>query len=235
MTAAAKLGRFVRRIMDMKQMDFDNATWQMIYLLINPQKVYKNCMYRKRSKDQWARDDPAFLVLLSGILLLASTLFTIVLPLSWMGLIRFTCWMFFVDFFLCGVVIATILWFFTNRYLRVVKDQEVEWGYCFDVHINSYYPMCICLHIILPLLYLPFLDRNVFLGRLLGNCIWFVAFTYYTYITFLGYTAIPFLKKTHIFLYPITFLLIFYVATVSAGWNISMTAIAFYHDRVTTF
>lgn len=44
-------------------------------------------------------------------------------------------------------------------------------------------------------------------------------------------SALPILKNTHIFLYPITFLFIFYVATVTAGWNISLTAMDFYHLR----
>lgn len=67
-------------------MDFEYALWQMIYLFISPQKVYRNFHYRKSqkfyiyqvvcelslqlphfstgSKAQFARDDPAFLVLL---------------------------------------------------------------------------------------------------------------------------------------------------------------------------
>ena len=69
-------------------MDFQFAFWQMIYLLISPQKVFRDFQYRKRkrkiftveplkfvlyfcleTKNQWARDDPAFLVLLSLFLL----------------------------------------------------------------------------------------------------------------------------------------------------------------------
>ncbi|KAK2093188.1 hypothetical protein P7K49_029717 [Saguinus oedipus] len=46
-------------------MDFEFAAWQMLYLFTSPQRVYRNFHYRKQTKDQWARDDPAFLVLLS--------------------------------------------------------------------------------------------------------------------------------------------------------------------------
>jgi hypothetical protein len=83
------------------------------------------------------------------------------------------------------------------------------------------------------------IDYPNFLARLLGNSIWCIAVVYYIYITFLGYTglfrvdkfdqehrslpALPILKNTHVFLYPITFLFIFFVATISAGWNISQT------------
>uniref|UniRef100_A0A915DZJ4 DDE Tnp4 domain-containing protein n=1 Tax=Ditylenchus dipsaci TaxID=166011 RepID=A0A915DZJ4_9BILA len=45
-------------------------------------------------------------------------------------------------------------------------------------------------------------------------------------------SALPILKNTHVFLYPITFIFIFFVATVSAGWNVSISAMNFYHFRV---
>lgn len=32
-------------------MDFEFALWQMLYLFIAPQKVYRNFHYRKRKKD----------------------------------------------------------------------------------------------------------------------------------------------------------------------------------------
>ena len=47
------------------------------------------------------------------------------------------------------------------------------------------------------------------------------------------FLALPILKNTQIFLYPVTFVFIFFVATISAGWNISVTSMDFYHYRVT--
>uniref|UniRef100_A0A914R7N0 Uncharacterized protein n=1 Tax=Panagrolaimus davidi TaxID=227884 RepID=A0A914R7N0_9BILA len=78
---------------------------------------------------------------------------------------------------------------------------------------------------------LSLVDYPYFISRLIGNAVWFIACVYYVYITFLGYTALPILRNTQIFLYPITFIFIFFVATVSAGWNISQTAMDFYHFR----
>lgn len=60
-------------------MDFEFAFWQMIYLLSAPQQVYRNFGYRKQTKLQFARDDPAFLVLLSGWLVVSSAGFALVL------------------------------------------------------------------------------------------------------------------------------------------------------------
>lgn len=106
----AKLNRFGRRLLHFRQMDFEFAAWQMIYLLIHPQTVYRNFVYRKRTKDQWARDDPAFLVLLAAALFLSSVLFAFVLNLSFSGFLAFFLWAVFVDCLIVGVFIATIVW-----------------------------------------------------------------------------------------------------------------------------
>ena len=234
MTAGAKLGRYFRRLVHIRQMDFEFAAWQMLYLLINPQRVYRNFMYRKKTKDQWARDDPAFLVLLACALFGSSVLFALALNLSFFSFCTFFLWAVFIDCIAAGVAVATALWFIVNRFLRRVQDQDVEWGYCFDVHLNAFFPMLVLLHVILPLLFYGLIDYPNFLARLLGNSIWCIAVVYYIYITFLGYTALPILKNTHVFLYPITFLFIFFVATISAGWNISQTAMDYYHYRATS-
>uniref|UniRef100_A0A915E182 Unc-50-like protein n=1 Tax=Ditylenchus dipsaci TaxID=166011 RepID=A0A915E182_9BILA len=89
MTAMDKLSRYFRRLVHIKQMDFEFAAWQMLYLLIHPQKVYRNFMYRKRTKDQWARDDPAFLLLLAASLSGSSVLFALALNLSFLGFVAF--------------------------------------------------------------------------------------------------------------------------------------------------
>jgi len=189
-------------------------------------------MYRKRTKDQWARDDPAFLLLLALCLSLTSILFALVLNLSFGGFVAFFLWIVFIDCIGVGLVVATVAWFVANRYLRrQPADQDVEWGYCFDVHLNAFFPMFVLIHVLMPLLFYGLIDYPYFFARLFGNSIWCAAVFYYIYITFLGYTALPILHKTHIFLYPLTFIFIFFVASVSAGWNISQTAMDFYHFR----
>lgn len=47
MNAVAKLSRYLRRLVHIRQMDFEFAAWQMLHLLIHPQKVYRNFLYRK--------------------------------------------------------------------------------------------------------------------------------------------------------------------------------------------
>jgi hypothetical protein len=43
--------------------------------------------------------------------------------------------------------------FLTNRYLRLDKTQDVEWGYTFDIHLNAVFPSLIILHIFQLFLY----------------------------------------------------------------------------------
>lgn len=59
-------GRFpdyMRRLCDLRQMDFEATFDQMLTLLsLEPSRVYISFYYRKQTKNQWARDDPAFMV-----------------------------------------------------------------------------------------------------------------------------------------------------------------------------
>merc|ERR1712018_1108746 len=76
MSAAAKRYKYLRRIFHFRQMDFEFAIWQMLYLFYKPQNVYRNFQYRKETKAQFARDDPAFLVLLAALLLVSTAGFS---------------------------------------------------------------------------------------------------------------------------------------------------------------
>ncbi|CAL4124887.1 unnamed protein product, partial [Meganyctiphanes norvegica] len=64
MSGAAKRYKYLRRLLKFRQMDFEFAAWQMMHLFYSPQKIYRNFQYRKQTKQQFARDDPAFVVLL---------------------------------------------------------------------------------------------------------------------------------------------------------------------------
>ncbi|KAK2188405.1 hypothetical protein NP493_133g03032 [Ridgeia piscesae] len=233
-TATAKRHKYLRRLIKFQQMDFEYAFWQMVYLFVAPQKVYRNFAYRKHTKDQWARDDPAFLVLLSFWLCVSSIGFAFVLRLTIIAFIKFLFWVIFVDCIGVGILIATLFWFLSNRYLIVQppRGQDVEWAYAFDVHLNAFFPLLMILHFFqLPFLH-TFINTDGIFARIIGNTVWLFAIGYYIYITFLGYSSLPFLQKTHVMLYPLTGLFLIYIISLLIGWNFSQGLCNFYSYRV---
>uniref|UniRef100_A0A1B6DIF3 Protein unc-50 homolog n=1 Tax=Clastoptera arizonana TaxID=38151 RepID=A0A1B6DIF3_9HEMI len=234
MSAAVKRYRYLRRLFKFQQMDFEFAFWQMINLFIAPQKVYRNFNYRKETKSQFARDDPAFLVLLGFWLFVASIGFTYVLRLSIGGFFQFLLYVIFIDYIGFGICIATILWYVSNKFLLKpeYRNQDVEWGYAFDVHLNAYFPPLIILHIFQLFFYNVFISQDWFLSRLFGNSLWLISIGYYIYITFLGYTCLPIVHKTQVLLYPMIPLFFVYILSLAAGWNITQTVMDVYLYRV---
>lgn len=168
MSAATKRWKYLRRMLKFDQMDFEFAFWQMIYLFIAPQKVYRNFQYRKRkyyyillivvskynfinknvpidiseTKSQFARDDPAFLVLFAAWLCsksirflqilkflliiifvtVTSVGFAIVLRLTFWKFIYFLLYVIFIDCIGSGLLIATAFWYLlpVRGHLRII-------------------------------------------------------------------------------------------------------------------
>lgn len=230
--AATKCYKYLRKLLKFEQMDFEFAMWQMIFLFISPQKVYRNFQSRKQTKSQFARDDPAFLVLLICCLCVSSVGFTIVLGLTIFQFIKLLFYMVFIDYIAVGLIIATIFWFITNRYLRFDKTQDVEWGYAFDIHLNAFFPPLVILHILQLFLYHGIINYSTFSARFVGNTFWLIATGYYIYITFLGYASVNILHKTHVILSTLPMILLTYVMTLCAGINISSLVMDFYYHRV---
>ncbi|XP_047601000.1 protein unc-50 homolog [Lutra lutra] len=233
-TAGAKRYKYLRRVFRFRQMDFEFAAWQMLYLFTSPQRVYRNFHYRKQTKDQWARDDPAFLVLLSIWLCVSTIGFGFVLDMGFFETIKLLLWVVFIDCVGVGLLISTLMWFISNKYLvkRQSRDYDVEWGYAFDVHLNAFYPLLVILHFIQLFFINHVILTDTFIGYFVGNTLWLVAVGYYIYVTFLGYSALPFLKNTVILLYPFAPLILLYGLSLALGWNFTHTLCSFYKYRV---
>lgn len=204
----------------------------MVNLVVAPRKVYRNFVTRKQSKDQFARDDPAFLVLLGAFLCLSSALITVVLGLGFVGFIKFLLWSVFVDCIGAGMITATVMWAVTNAFFRADRQHDVEWGYSFDIHLNASFAFLVFIHIVQPILYYPLLSLQGLIGSFFACTLYLIACSYYLYITFLGYSSVPFLKGTRKLLYLFPFLLLLYCVTVGLGWNVSRAVMNFYHYRV---
>jgi len=71
------LSEYVRRLFRVRQMDLEYTLWQMGNLCFRPKKVYRTTAYHRQTKLQWARDDPAFVAILSGLVAVASLAYCI--------------------------------------------------------------------------------------------------------------------------------------------------------------
>ena len=184
--------RYLRRAFSVAQWDLEYTFYQILYSFRSPAKVYKLTQHRKQTKNQWARDDPAFVCLIAAFLAVSSVAFGVAYeypsPLTHVYLIV-QSWLCFV---LSGGIIATGCWTAANKYMRAPAllphsvEQEVEWLYAWDVHCNSYVPILLLLYVG-QYLALPLLMRDGALAVLAANALYAGAACHYVYITFSGY------------------------------------------------
>jgi len=93
---------------------------------------------------------------------------------KFIDIVELILWVIFVDFIFCGMVIASAMWFICNKVLKLeiilmifhdlhlknnIKLQkylllsplsstnELEWAYCFDVHLNAFFAVFTILHL----------------------------------------------------------------------------------------
>lgn len=222
---------YMRRMLKFAQMDTEYTFAQMVYLCFAPRKVYQLTSYRKQTKNQWARDDPAFIVVLVFFLTIACVSYSIALRASSSGFVRIFGWFVGCHFALFGIAIATSCWFLSNKYLRVKSfhgvEQRIEWMYAFDIHCNSFFPLFLILYVVHYIL-LPFLVQPTFVAAVVGNGLYAAALCYYCYITSLGYSTLPFLEKTEVFLYPIAVVVLIVVFLCLLGINLTRQSVEFF-------
>jgi len=233
MTAAAKRYRYLRRLLKADQLDWEQAACTMLWLFVAPRRVFRSCVYRKQTKAQFARDDPAFVLLLCFWLGVTSLGFSLVLSLGVLDTVLFLVYTVAVDTLLCGCVAATVVWLYANR--RLVKPgavEDVEWGYAWDVHLSAFFPALLLLHFFMLFLYQGFLRHDWLPSLLAGNSLWLVACGYYVYITFLGYSVLPQLRNTRSLLYALPLLVALFVLSLLCRVNLCNVMMRFYARRV---
>ncbi|XP_040964161.1 protein unc-50 homolog isoform X4 [Gossypium hirsutum] len=184
--------QYLRRIVKWQQMDIEYTFWQMLHLCTAPKVVYQHTKYHKQTKNQWARDDPAFVVICSLLLAVATIAY---------------CAAFLTNAYLREEA--------PNSH---VVEQRVEWLYAFDVHCNSFFPMFVMLYVI-HYFVSPLLVAHGFIPELLSNLLFMVAASYYHYLNFLGYDVLPFLERTTFFLYPIGVIIVLSPILILSGFN----------------
>jgi hypothetical protein len=200
---------------------------------------HKTINFFIETKNQWARDDPAFVALTIFFLAMASLSYAIAFHGWNFGtILKLVLWSIFVEYLVVGIVIATLGWWLSNKYLRVNGgsvynvEQTVEWLYAFDIHCNSFFPLYVLIYVVQFFLIFV-LIRESFVATFCANTLYLISFSYYHYITFLGYTALPFLHKTVYFLYPIGLLLLGYFATLFFNFNCTIFVMNIYFGTTT--
>ncbi|KAJ1642902.1 hypothetical protein LPJ64_005279 [Coemansia asiatica] len=219
-----------RRLFHWRQLDFEFASWQMLYLLVSPKRVYRNIYYHKQTKNQWARDDPAFIILqVAGIIVMAAA-YSVVYGVGIHGFIKALVQLLLVNYFFFGMFMATVTWYVANRFLRHqnvhVADQQVEWMYAFDVHCNSFFTFYMFAYV-LQFFFLPVLMKTSWMSLFLGNTLFALAGSAYAFTTYLGFHAMPFLHHQESFLYTIPVIAMVYLVSLF-GFNVSHHLIDFY-------
>lgn len=203
------------------------------------------------TKNTWHRPDPSFTYLLSFFLLLTALAWGLAYTHSFGAILRLSLLFIFVHFIGSSLLISTIGYFVIGRlfgpngaaasltglrgsrarrrgaaqglFVQPGEKDQLEFGYCFDVSNRAFFPLYLHLYVVQFLL-LPLLTRSPsnFLATFLGNSLYLSAFIYYTYITFLGYNALPFLHNTELLLVPILIFAVLWFVSLIAGWGIVM-------------
>ncbi|KAG2003502.1 hypothetical protein CC2G_004103 [Coprinopsis cinerea AmutBmut pab1-1] len=221
-----------KRLHRFQQMDFELAAWQLTYLCLAPKRVYRNVYFHKQTKNQWARDDPAILVLVAACLCVSAVIWGLVYSYNPLQMLGLAAVMILRDFLLSGILMATILWFTANRLLlsppshSTPADSFVEWAYAFDVHTNAFFPVYLTLYLA-QLFLLPIVLRDNWVCLWVGNTLYLVAFCQYTYGVYLGLNALPFLVRTELLLSPLLPLFTAYVVSL-LGFNVAKHVLAIY-------
>ena len=229
--ASAQMSAYLSRIFNTKQLDWDFTFSQMVYLVVDPGQVFRMSQYRSRMKHQWARDDPAFMLLLTFFILVSSIAYGVAFSAT-------TAWdMLILTFYgSCsllgsGVILATICWTIANKQLLYVDalggDNKVEWLYAFDIHCNAFFTMFLSTHVLQYLL-LPLLLGQSFLSCLAANSLHAFGLICYVYITHLGYRSMSFLDRTQVFLYPIGVILLLWLLLVLFRLNMTRVVLWIY-------
>lgn len=203
-----KLGQ---RLVRPQTLDFETATWEVYHLIVNPRKMYRlNYTYKHSGRLLYLRDDPSFLILVTGFLCVSAVAWgAAYLPSVW-GILRLVMTMVFFDFYVAGAVIATISWIVSNKLFNPsfgvllalspasrLNINYIDWAFCFDIHCNSFLIIW-CLLYLVQFFLLPVLTiKDSFLLMLLGNTLYFGAVGHYFVVTFYGFNSLPFVSNSY--------------------------------------
>lgn len=232
-----RIPRILRRIWRPRTLDFEVAAWEVVQLVMSPRQVQNSLWYRKQTKNQWARDDPSFVLLQCAMLAVSAIAWGLSYSRGFFSILKLIIYMVGVDFLLVGVAIATVGWLFAERVLKrrgmntadsgFGAHGEMEWAYCFDVHCNGFLYIWLLLYVAQFVMLLIFRPGGL-MGTLIGNTLYFGAFSMYFYATFMGYATMPFLEHTELLLAPIGVFAVIYLGSLLFGFSMVQAMLRLY-------
>ncbi|KAI7214129.1 UNC-50 family protein [Hortaea werneckii] len=175
------------------------------------------------TKNSYHRADPAFTYLLSLFFWLTGLAWGLAYADGFGRAVKIS--FAFVLFHLLGssVIVSTLMYFLVGKVLGKRRqglfgppnggEEELEFGYCFDVSIRAFTPIWVFLYV-LQFLLMPLIAQDYWVSNFFGNTMFLLALSYYFIIIFLGFNALPFLSRTEVLLVPIPILVILWVISL---------------------
>lgn len=210
-TSWAQLKKLVRRLGKPHTLDFETAIWEVFHLIVNPRKMYRsNYTYKHNGRTSHSRDDPSFLILVTGFLCASAIAWGATYSPNLWDIVKLIFYMVVFDFYVSGVVISTVTWLVSNKLFNPAFNitlafspaskysvNYIDWTFCFDVHCNSFLIIW-CLLYLLQFFLLPVLTmKDSFFAMLLGNSLYFGSIGHYFIITFYGFNSLPFVSNSY--------------------------------------
>ena len=187
---------YLKKIYHIRQIDYYLAYLNIIYCF-NPKELIEMSKMRKHLKNKYGRDDPGFLLLLIIYIFISSISYSITFgiynPFKIFNLFFIQTFVFLITF---GLIISMISKIIIDKYFNnSTTNQTIEYIYAFDIHCNGFVPMyTFC--VIIPFIFIGITSKdNYMIQVLLSNSLLCIGILYYSYVTFISYFSLPFVRK----------------------------------------
>lgn len=212
--------RYIRLLLRPPALNLEEAAWELVHTITSPRKMYKSLYFRQQTRQKWAREDPSFIIFFFVLLCLSAVLWGLTYSPTWSGVVTLFWYMVFVEFVGVGLVVSTALYVLFNKFgQRPGPHTPLEWAFCFDVHCNAFVCIYVWIYFIGYILSPMTLHQHHILAKFVGNSLYLGAASHYCFITFLGYSTLPFLRNTEVLLTPIALAALVYLICMISGVN----------------
>ena len=207
---------YLKKIYHIRQIDYYLAYLNIIYCF-KPKELIEMSKMRKHLKNKYGRDDPGFLLLIIIYVLISSISYSITFgiynPFKIFNIFFIQTFVFLITF---GLIISMISKIIIDKYFNnSTTNQNIEFIYAFDIHCNGFVPMYTFCSII-PFIFIGITSKDNFMIEILfTNSSLCIGILYYSYVTFISYFSLPFVRKNKFVtlgIWPIIFT--FFIATL---------------------